>query len=241
MIEADPVLGAFIAAYPSNRARLLIPALAVGGVVAIILNFTTGTVEAWWGPVVTVALMAVVALGLGWRVLHFWNREIVLFEQGFSYREGARTVFFHYLEITSIRQRAERLAYFGGLIRRTSRHYTFSTIKDEQITLNNLYKDVEQLMERVEAKVNPLLDARITAQIEAGEYVAFSKSLRLSREGLHEGGRALPWADFAGYKASTGQLLLLARPNDADWFRIPLADIDNLAVLIGLLRRHTAR
>ncbi|MBL8165708.1 MAG: hypothetical protein JNJ61_27235 [Anaerolineae bacterium] len=241
MVEADPVLGAFVAAYPSNRARLLIPALIVGGAVAVVLNFTTGAVEAWWGPVVTVALMALVALGLGWRVLHFWNREIMLFEQGFSYREGARTVFFHYLEIISIRQRAERLAYFGGLIRRTSYHYTVSTIKDEQITLNNLYKDVDQLMERVEAKVTPLLDARITAQIKAGESVAFSKSLRISRDGLHEGGRALPWADFAGYKASAGHLLLLARPGDAEWFRIPLAEIDNLAVLIGLLRRYTTR
>lgn len=241
MLEADPVLGAFVAAYPSNRARLLILALIVGGVVAVVLNFTTGAVEAWWGPLVTVALMALVALVLGWRVLHFWNREVVLFEQGFSYREGARTVFFHYLEIASIRQRAERLAYFGGLIRRTRRHYTLSTLKDEQITLNNLYKDVDQLMQRVEAKVTPLLEARISAQLAAGEQVAFSRTLRLSREGLHEGGRALPWADFAGYRASAGHLLLLSRPDEAEWFRIPLSEIDNLAVLIGLLRRHTNR
>src|SRR5262245_18615453 len=104
MIEADPVFVKVIADYPSNSTRIIAPAVVLSGVVAVILNVTLAEVEAWWGPALTVIITAGVVLTLGWRVLHFWNREVVLYEEGFSYREGAKPIFFLYHEVLSIRQ-----------------------------------------------------------------------------------------------------------------------------------------
>ena len=154
VIEADPVYGDALGVYPSDRMRLLVPAVVIIVGVGFLLNFTLAAVQDWWGPTLTVIIMAVVALAAGWPVLHLWNWEIILYTDGFSVREGSRTVFFVYEEIRSIRQSGQQLAYFGGLVRRSTLRFTVITVRDERIVLTNLYIHVEQLASRLEAKVN---------------------------------------------------------------------------------------
>jgi len=240
MIEADPHLGNVIATYPSDRARLLIPAAIIIGGTAVALNFTVAAIDAWWAPPLTVILMGAVSLVAGWPVLHLWNREIILYDDGFSYREGGRTVLFLYHEIASLRQRGQQLAYFGGLIRRSSLRFTLITIRGERIVLTNLYKNVGQLGARIEAKLNSILTPQFDERLAKGEKVPFSDTLRLSSSGLHEGGRDLPWESFGGYKIQGGRLRLLARPDGSEWFSLPFGDVDNITLLLDLLKRREA-
>ncbi len=236
MLDADPVLGAVVATYPIDRARLLIPAGLVVGVVSVVLNFTLATVPAW-GPPLTVGVMAVVALAVGWWVLHFWNREVVLYENGFSYREGGRDVLFHFAEIHSFRQRAEQVAYFFGLARRVSYRFTLIALRGERIVLGNQYRRVGELGLRLEQGVNRQLEPAIRDRLAKGERVPFSDTLRLSAGGLHERGRDLLWADYGGYRLAGGHLRLLDTAG-AEWFSLPLAEVDNLTLLVGLLREQ---
>jgi len=185
-----------------------------------------------------VILTALVSLVAGWPVLHLWNREVVLYDNGFSFREGGRTVYFLYHEIKSLRQRGEQLAYFGGLIRRATFRFTLTTIRDERMVLANLYRQVGQMGARLEAKVMPILEPQINDQLARGEKVPFSDTLRLSQDGLHESGRHLPWASFGGYKIQGGRLRLLARADGDEWFSLPLGDVDNIPLLLGLLKQH---
>ncbi|MBZ0286632.1 MAG: hypothetical protein K8I30_03390 [Anaerolineae bacterium] len=238
MFESDPILGNVIATYPSDRTRLLLPAGIIIGVVAIVLNFTVAAIDAWWAPPLTVILMGAISLVAGWPVLHLWNREVVLYDNGFSYREGGRTVYFLYHEIASLRQRGQQLAYFGGLIRRATFRFTLTTIRDERMVLTNLYRNIGQMGARIEAKVNPLLAPQIDDRLSRGEKVPFSDTLRLSREGLYEGGRELLWDSFAGYAIAGGRLSLLSRPDKAEWYSVPLGDVDNIKLLINLLKQR---
>jgi hypothetical protein len=240
MIEADPILGGVVGIYPSDRARLLIPAGIIVGGVAVALNFTVAAVAEWWGPFLSVVIAAAVMLAVGWRVLHFWNREFIVYENGFTYREGERAVAFLYQEVVSLRQRAERLAYFGGLIRYTAYRFTLVTIRDEKIVLDNLYRRVAELGERVEVRLNRVLEPALHEQLAKGEFVAFSDSLRVSNTGLHEKGRSLEWGQFAGYQIQRGRLQLLAQPDRTEWLSLPLAEVDNITLLLGLLRQHQA-
>lgn len=241
MIEADPVFGKVIANYPSNRTRLIAPAVVLSGVASVILNVTLAAVEAWWGPFLTVIIMAAVVLGLGWRVLHLWNREIVLYEEGFSYREGARPVFFLYHEILSIRQHGQRLAYFGGLIRRNTYQFTLTTLRGEVMILNNIYVRIEELGAQIEKKVYAVLEPYLKQEMAKGEIIPFSNSLRLTKEGLEEKGRELLWEEFDGYKIGDGQLSIFAQPDTSLWLSIPLPEVDNLPILIRWFkqREHT--
>lgn len=236
MVEADPVLGAVVATYPADRARLLLPAALVVGVVAVILNFTLAAVPGW-GPPLTVALMALAALAAGWVVLHYWNREVVLYENGFSYREGGRDVLFHFAEIHSFRQRAEQMAYFFGLARRVSYRFTMIGLRGERIVLGNLYRRVGELGPRLEQGINRQLEPAIRDRLAKGERVPFADTLRMSADGLHERGRDLPWADYGGYKIGGGRLTLLAA-DGSEWFSLPLPEVDNLLILVARLREQ---
>lgn len=237
MIEADPVLGHVIANYPSDRMRLLLPAGVVIGMVSVILNFTLAEVDVW-GPPLTILTMGAVTMVMGWRALHFWNREVVLYEKGFTYREGSRDVQFLYAEIASMRQRAEQLAYFGGLFRRVKYHYTLKTIRGEVMTLDNLYRNVDKLAAHIEQKVVEVLEPYFAGKMAKGESIPFSDTLRLSNTGLQEGSRELTWEQFNGYRTGGGRMTLLAK-DGSEWFSLPLPDIDNIPILIHFLRDHS--
>jgi len=237
MIEADPVLGAVVGVYPSDRGRLLVVAGVIGATAALILNFTLGAIRTWWGPLLTVIIMGLIVLALGWYLLHLWNREVILYARGFSYREGSRTVFFQYAEIRSIRQRAEQLAYLGNLIRRRVYRITLTTQQDETIVLNNLYSRVSELSARLEQRIHEALLPLIQQRLAGGERVPFSDTLVVTTDGLQEGGRDLPWRHFSGYKVQQGRLLLLDT-SGATWFSILLSEIDNITVLVDLLRQR---
>jgi hypothetical protein len=237
MIEDNPVLGPLIASYPSDRGRLLLPAAIVIGAVAIVLNYTLAEADAWWGPLLTVIVMALVVLAAGWYVLHHWNREVVLFDQGFSYREGSRPVYFRYTEIAHIRQRAERLAYLGGLYRRTVYRYVLTTGQGDVIVLTNVYRRVAELGARMEQKVNAVLWPLIAERLAKGETVMFSATLGLSAGGLHEGGRNLLWDEYGGYRIENRRLAVLNQAGEL-WFAVPLTNVDNVTLLLQVLREH---
>lgn len=237
VIEPDPIFGQSLAHFPSDRLRPLLVAGVVGGGVALALGLTTAQTLEWWGPVVTVVVMALVALALGWYVLHVWNREIILYERGFSYREGSRTVFFRYDEIASIRLRAERLAYFGGLLRRDVYRFTVTTREAERFTITNLYRRADELGTRLTDMVNRVLEPEIDRQLADGGSVAFGESLALSADGLRAAARDLSWADYGGYRIGERQLWLLDGAGSV-WLALPLADVDNVALLLELLRER---
>ncbi len=235
LIAPDLLLGAVIGHYPSDRGRPLILSAIVAGIISVILNFTIAAIDAWWAPPLTVILMALVMLGLAWYLLHIWNREIILFERGFSYREGSQTVFFRYVEIDALRLQAERRAYFGGLIRRTIYRYTLRTTAEETFTITNLYHRVAELGERLTERVNLVLIPRLAAKLERGDSIPFSATLTISAKGLRVDGRDLAWDQFAGWEVKA-RALHLKQADGSVWASIPLAEIDNITALLNLLR-----
>ncbi|MBC7813924.1 MAG: hypothetical protein H7175_22405 [Burkholderiales bacterium] len=235
MIVDDPVLGAVIANYPSDRGRPLILGGVVCAAAAVILNFTVAAIPDWWGPLLTVIIMAAIVLVVGWYLAHIWNREVILYQRGFSYREGATTVFFLYKEVITIRQRAEQLAYFGGLFRRVAYQITIKTVRDEQLVLTNVYKRIAELGARLEDKINETLRPDALRKLAQGGSVIFADGLWLDGEGLHSDGRVLSWAEFGGYRIHNRQLHFTKRGDEA-WAALPLSDIDNITLLLDILR-----
>jgi hypothetical protein len=237
MLQNEDLLGKELSYFPSSRARLVLPGLIVCVILGFVLNYTLATIPGW-GPFLTTLIMAGVAFGFGWRALHYWNREVVLYEQGFSYREGSRSVLFLYKEVISIRQQAEQLAYFGGLIRRKVFSYTLTTARGEGMTLDNLYANIESLGNHLEARIYPVLEKHIAEKLTQGERIPFAHNFEVSRDGLHEKGRMLRWESMGRYMVSRGQLTL-TESSGTPWHQIPLREVDNLPLLIKLLKART--
>src|SRR5690606_18905354 len=114
--------------------------------------------------------------------------------------EGSNIAFIRYEDVETIRQKGERVTYFGGLVRRSTLEFTILTNEDEKIVLNALYRRLEKMTLRLEIEVTRAARARVERQFASGETVAFGRTLALSSSGLHANGRDLPWNDYAGYQ-----------------------------------------
>lgn len=235
-LEPDPVLGAPLGNYVSDRMRLLI----AGGLVVLgaglFLNFTTGAIQEAWGPPLTVLLTTAVVLGTGWAVLHWWNREIILYQRGFTVQEGARVVPVIYSEVAQVRLRAERVSYLG-LVRYNRYRCMLTTIHDEQIVVDWQYKHASDCGTRLNALVDAALRPQIEARWAAGEPVAFGDDLALSALGVLNAGRKLLWPEYRGYQMGGGHLLIFDAQGEA-WASPKLSDLYNLTLLLALLRER---
>ncbi len=234
-ISSDLLLGEPLANYPSDRLPGLIVAVVVMGITGLAVTFGLGSQPYDWAPLLAMIIMGVVTGLVAWYVLHRWNREIILFQHGFTYREGSHTVEFFYAEIDSIRLRAEQRAYFGGLMRRNLYQFTVFTKQGETFTITNLYRRTAELGTRLQERVNQHLRVNLSRRLMQGEPLRFSDTLRLSLNGLHESGRDLPWDRFGGYRVHNRALTILDR-DQQNWFSLPLWEYDNITILVELLR-----
>jgi len=238
LFDDDPVLGAYIAHYPGNRLRLLI----IGGMVLVVVYFVLTVllwrVEETTAFIITFVTLALVTLGVGWYASHLWNREVVLYDKGFSYREGSTMAYIPYNEVVSFRQSGQVISYFGGLIRRNTLQFRLATKEDETILLNNLYRNLSQLGERLEAHIAQAQVNRVQASLDAGEHVPFGEGLELSAVGLHNHADTLRWEAFGGYRIGDGHLTIVDEHTGENWLRTPLAEVDHIRVLIYLLRQR---
>ena len=162
LFEDDPVLGRFMGQYPANRLRLLMISggilLAVWFVVTVALWNVSDEVAATF----TVLMITPVALLTGWYSLHLWNREVMVYEKGFTYRRGSQLAYIRYSEVIRTRQAGGITRYFGGLVKRNTFQFTVITECDEIVPLNSLYKNLDELTLKIEAEIgewrtNPFL------------------------------------------------------------------------------------
>jgi hypothetical protein len=185
--------------------------------------------------------LALLALVVGWFILHYWNREVILYERGFSYREGSYQAYFKYDDIRSVHLTAENIGYLGGLIRRRVRRFTVTTIHDETLVLTTVYRGIDALIDRLELLASVPLRERLNARLAAGEAVTFGAALSVTSGGVALEGRALAWGDYAGYAIGAGALTLRAQqsPEGEAWGHVPLEGLENVRVLVELLKRKS--
>lgn len=251
--EADPEFGEVLANYPSDRARLLLISGAILAAVWFVVTVALWQVEATTAALITVGVFSLATLLVGWYMAHLWNREVVLFARGFSYREGSREAYLRYSDVVAIRQKAARVAYFGGLLQRTIYRTTLKTNQDETIVLGGVYRRIAELSLKLEEKTTAARRPIVQRQLSAGETVAFGAWLSLSPTGLvfhpipanrysythpdpAAADRVLPWDDYEGYQVGQGALVIAAVSQPV-WCAVNLEEIDNARLLIELLSR----
>src|SRR5690606_32694613 len=135
-----------------------------------------------------------------------------------------------YGDIDDIQLRAERVSYFGGLLRRTIREMRLHSIHDESMMLNSIYRRTDELTLRLERLVTQARLPIVQAKLNSGEPIEFTPGFHLSASGLHSEQDMLPWSAFGGHRVGGGQLHLLTE-GDQVWRSLPLKHLHNAALL----------
>ena len=239
LFKADDILGRYISHHPVNRLRLVSQAGLVYFIAVAVLQLLFVDLDDQTAFILLIFFFSAIALGLGWYVMHLWNREVVIYEKGFNFREGSSIADFKYGEIASFRQKAERLRYFGGLFRRNVYTFTVRTYNDEVIKLTNLYTDIEKLGNNLEVGINSVLDNRVRQSLIYGESVSFGEGFEMSDVGIKADEQDLEWDQFEGFGTKQGRLTLSSK-TDESWYQIPLEDVDNLSLLVKMLRERAS-
>ncbi len=246
LFEDDPVLGRFLAYYPSNRVMLLLRAGAAYIIPVLLLQVLFANLDDATASALLIGSFTLLALGVGWYITHLWNREIVLYEHGFTYREGSRAVPFLFQQIVRVHLRAERIRLFGAW-QRDVYEYLLTSDEDEQLKLNNIYKNISELGLRLERAITRARKPIVQAQMQRGEQAVFSADFILSAEGIRYEERFLPWAAFVDYTLEAGYIDVLTQskdngPKDPDerdvWAHVPLKTLDNEMLLVELLKER---
>lgn len=237
LFRDDELLGKYVSHHPVNRMRLIIQAGIVYFIVTSLLQLIFYDLDNQTASIILIFLFGAIALGLSWYVMHLWNREVIIYEHGFNYREGSAIADFQYNEVVSFRQKAERLRYFGGLFRRNVYNFTVRTIRDEVMTVTNLYTDIDKLGTNLELGINSVLRPKIQRSLQSGDSVSFGENFEVNSDEIKTSDSQLHWEDFKGFSISQGKLTL-ATVTDETWYQIPLEAVDNLSILVEILRKH---
>lgn len=237
LFDDHPMLGAYRSHHPSGRGRLLLRGAIFYAVPVLLLQIAFWDVATPAASIFLPISFGAVGLGVAWYVAHLWNREIILYERGFTYREGSRIAEFRYDQIVRVRQKIEQIALFG-VLRFTQYDYTLITSEDEKMRVSNLYSDIERLTASLDAWIARDRLPLVRAQIERDQPVRFGDALQLSRGGLQHDGSELFWHELSSYRVQGGKLLL--HKGAEIWAAIAVTDLENPVLLIALLKSFTA-
>lgn len=239
IFETHPVLGRYVSHHPSRREWLLLRALVLYGVAVVILQLVFLTIPDDVEAVVLPFLYMLIALGAFWSVVHLWNREVVLYQQGFTYREGSREGMFLYNQIKRLDPNARRTHYFG-LAQRTQYRYMLVTDQDETLYITNLYSETQALTQTLEKFVTQAWREVVMQHFKNGEVVEMGATVQVSRERLIVADAALAWDAYRGYHIQ-GRRVTIASVADPAWATIALHEIDQPLVFLSLLRQQQAQ
>lgn len=233
-LDDDPAFGKYLVNYPSRRGLLLVQAAVFYIVPVVILQIVFASVDDQTASVILPVLFAALALAIMWYVLHLWNREVILYERGFTYREGSRLGRFYYHEMVTVRQSAERVVYFG-IVRRAVYQCTLISQQDEILKLTNVYHNIADLAKRIEAIIARVRQPIVEELLQRGETVEFGAKLHLHRDYAAAEEKQLAWEQFTDYHIE-GKNLLLRAQAATNSIAVPMAEIDNLVLLLRLLK-----
>lgn len=236
-IDDDPVLGRYLVHFTTDRLRLLMQAGVIYALSAVVINVATFSLEGTLVNIVVPLLYAGVALPLIWAIAHLWNREVILFERGFTFRQGSVVAAFPYINIVAIDVTLQRVLYFG-LIPYQRTLGLLTSDQGDVMRIDGVFKDARKLITALERSVIRARQPLIAEQLAQGGHVAFG-SLTLTRAGIQtEDGRTLPWNELQGVRVETDGIVLISGSDV--WGRFHERELHSTALLVTVLKAQLA-
>jgi hypothetical protein len=230
----------------SRIGNLVLCLLLLGAAVLVFLYGAYSAYQAYqkYGPVMITdklsgpAILAFVlfAFGLlaGWGVYANWQKGVVLYDNGFAYRDRKGVRAWRWEQVDSLRAAITR-HYTNGIYTGTTHVYTLFNQQGEKLVLADQITKVEELAQVIEESIFPRLYEQAARQYNNGETIAAGPVL-VSKAGIQIGKKNYPWVEVDGVSIHQGFLKVSRK--DGGWFSgasAAAATIPNLRVLLTIL------
>jgi len=204
--------------------------LALVGFVSVLLGRSPSRLN---GPL----FWYIVSTVLGVLLFGIWlwqrTRQVQVYERGFHYQHGSRSLLVRWEEIAAIWRRSVRHSVHFIPVG-TSHTFSIQTYGGESLKLTGSIGGVAALGDEIQVAALPYVLSRAMGQLQAGQHVAFSK-LQVHQLGLHNGKQLLPWNEVGAITMRNGYLIIKHQGQWRAWLQLPSAQIPNLLVLLTLL------
>ena len=185
-------------------------------------------------PLLISAVLFFLGLLGGWAAYNNWNKGVVVYGNGFAARDrkGVRT--WLWTDVISYSAAVTR-HYTNGIYTGTTHIYTIYNKQNERLVFADLYKNVEQLGQAIEAASFPMRYENARQLYNTGQPVIFGP-VAISKAGIVIGKKTYPWAEVK--QVSIHQGVLKVSKKDGGWFSGASAtapSIPNLRVLLSII------
>lgn len=234
LFAPHPAYGRYVSHHPSRRIMLLVRGGIIYALAIVVLQALFWNVPDNIAAIFLPMLFAGIAAAIFWYILHLWNREVVLYEHGFTYREGSRTGQFFYADITQIRQNIEQVRLFG-IIPQMVYDYKMTSKHDESLTITYIYSDTQKLLNRLDKFITRDRLPMVRMNINDGKPEWFGDAFKLSKEGIEHDGMDVFWHEITGIRSRDAHLIIQTK-TDEQWARVPVPEIDNVVMMIAIVK-----
>jgi hypothetical protein len=187
-------------------------------------------------PLVFASILLMAGSLAGWNTYNLWNKGVMVFETGFTWRDRKGIQVWRWEELVSITSAITR-HYTIGIYTGTTRVYTLYLRRHQCLRLSDCFSRVEQLAQELDRNTFPLLYGSSAECYNAGQTVTFGP-LAINTEGMVIGKTAYPWTQVKEVSIHHGFLKIFGK--EAGGFggaNVPVATIPNVRVLLAIIHQ----
>jgi hypothetical protein len=133
-------------------------------------------------PLVFASILLMAGSLAGWNTYNLWNKGVMVFETGFTWRDRKGIQVWRWEELVSITSAITR-HYTIGIYTGTTRVYTLYLRRHQCLRLSDCFSRVEQLAQELDRNTFPLLYGSSAECYNAGQTVTFGP-LAINTEGM---------------------------------------------------------
>ena len=166
------------------------------------------------------------------------HRRVQVYEHGLVDLERGETRAFPWASVAEVHQAIVTQRDRRTHVALTTHTYTVTDDSGRAATFDDTIEHVQALGEAIQRAVSERLLAEALRALDQGETVAFGR-LAVSRNGVSDGERSLPWSGVESIALERGYVTVTASVDQRNWVTVPAQEIPNVYVLLGLARAAT--
>ena len=162
-------------------------------------------------------------------------KVLVLYGDGFAYQTGAKDIHIWHWDEVAVIQSNVRMTSDGHGYTGHDHEYTLIKRNGEKLLLNDVLKDVEEIIEPIKRNVFALLLSPLTQQYDSGQAVTFGPVTIHRQNGVQINGKSYAWNDIMDIKVERGRFIITLRDSKQHEVRVSaIPNIELLCQMIGL-------